>query len=121
MKIQWFYIIFIVFAVNECKIQTDDFNSSKSLRLSEKIYLHRTSGKDFMITDEEGMGLIYGEVTRLGYEDRLSILVEFVPFDSTHKKSEINRIDLKSGAVSPSIRDDFSVLQHVGDFFEQRR
>ncbi len=86
------------------KVNLDDFNSPKRRDITKEVVLHRTSGKDVSLTDSEGVGLVYGNIKKIGFEseDRKALLVAFEPFssDSFNKSAPtllVARIDLVSG------------------------
>ena len=51
--------------------------SAEDMMLTTNVWLHRTSGSVVTVNDRDGMGLVNGNVKRIGYEtkDRKRLLV----------------------------------------------
>jgi hypothetical protein len=78
--------------------------SRGSKSLSSHVRLHRTSAKDVIVTDEEGFGIVPGNVQRISMTSSTpkSIVIEFLPFEtkSPLQTAEYALIDLATGNVS---------------------
>jgi len=120
--------IVIVLLLTGCnRISLKDFNVSDKKEITKNVVLHRTSGSDVTLTDADGVGLVYGNVKRIGFEaDRKDyLLVAFESFSDSSANSalptlEVSRIELSSGkAASISDRDGSIAksLQTVDSFF----
>lgn len=105
-----------------------DFNAPVDKVISPNVIFHRTSGSTVTVTDKEGMGLVYGNITGYQLVDAESdyLVVAFEPFSSDansgHKEDvRLARIDLPSGRVT--FIDDphesmLSSLRNIDSIFE---
>lgn len=59
-------------------------NSVESKKVFNNIYLHSTSGSSYTLTDGDGNGLIYGNITHLDYDNQNDgiLIVVYNSFDS---------------------------------------
>lgn len=79
---------------------TSGMFSVKSITVSPQVHLHRTSGRDVMIADQEGFGLVNDRVQR-AYIDKTTgkLYIEYI--EHSDSKLDVVVIDIGTGKVSP--------------------
>jgi len=113
-----------------CRPILSDFNRAEKMEITSQVWLHRTSRNIVSITDKDGMGLVYGNVLRIGYESgsRKRLVVTYKPFPSSTQSTNDNndsglkvaRIDLESMQVTSVPDSDGAIsksLQIIEIFF----
>jgi hypothetical protein len=127
---KWFWLLCGVLSllVVSCgKPDISRFQSGETKKISSHVWLHRTSRHAVMVTDKDGMGLVFGNVTQIGYDqkDRTQLIVGYSPADSartndTDSSTKLARIDLKTGNVTKISDADGAAarsLKHIDSFF----
>lgn len=104
-----------------------EFNAPDKKQIAKNVVLHRTSGSVVTLTDDEGVGLVYGNVKRIGFEPggKRYLLVGFEPFSSDAGSStvpgiEVVKIELSSGQATALSDPDGSIaksLESINSFF----
>lgn len=88
-----------VITLNSCDRFPSNFNSTRSNQFSKQVILHATGGDAYSLVNGEGVGLVYGNVTRI-LQEKGALVVKFESFDSPRKISFV-RVDTNSGKVLP--------------------
>lgn len=120
-------IAFVLFAAACGRPNLGKFNSPDQKQISSNVVLHRTSGSTVTLTDAEGVGLVYGNIKRIGYErgGKRYFFVVFEPFSNNSggertPSQEVAKIDLSTGQVTPTADVDGSIaksLDSINSFF----
>ena len=123
-------LVICVMLVSCKRADLSRMHSSENMMITTNVWLHRTSGRMVTINDQHGMGLVNGNVKRIGYEnrDRKHLLVAYIPDSSESpgtteghgSQTRLVRIDLNSGVVSSISDVDGSItrsLREITSFF----
>ena len=123
-------ILLCMMLVSCKRADLSQMNAAENMMITTNIWLHRTSGRMVTINDRDGMGLVSGNVRRIGYEtrDRKHLLVAYVPdasespgtTEADASQTKLARIDLNTGDVSSISDVDGSItrsLREIASFF----
>jgi hypothetical protein len=133
LRVNWRLLVFcgvLYLFVTSCgRPGVNGFNSAQKMMIATNVWLHRTSGDGVTIADRDGMGLVYGNVTQIGYDakNREQLIVAYLAFPSdstrtngTDSSTKLASIDLKTGKVTNISEVDRATarsLKGINSFF----
>ncbi len=99
--------------------------ATRETKLSDKVRLLATSGTNVMLADEDGFGLVYGDVVLAGYgRDEHTLTVVYIPrvkgtYTSDDALSQLGaaEVDLASGQVTERATVTQRELTHLQGVF----
>lgn len=127
-RVQLALLLALVLGAGACRPNVKDVSAPDKKRITSDVWLHRTSAHVVSVTDKEGMGLVYGNIERIGYTNGRNVLrVVYQPFSAASQTNAANAgslkvadIDLKTLTVSdvPDPNGDIAKsLGSIGSFF----
>lgn len=87
-----------------------NFNSAEERKMSENVWLHRTSGRDVGITDRHGFGLVAGNIVKAGY-DKSDPDLFIIAFSA----NRLFVVSLRSGEVKTLADPDGLIFRSLKD------
>ena len=103
------------------------FNAPEQRQVASNLVLHRTSRSVVTLTDSEGVGVVYGNIKRIGFKSdgKGYLIVAFEPFsfDEDDRRAtgiEVAKVELSTGNVTILSDPDGSIaksLESIEAFF----